>query len=272
MSRISLEQALTDFRRLDLLAMEDTPIHRLDGRSKVLTTLVFVITVMSFNRYEFAALLPFFLFPLFLTFQGRLPATYLLKRIVLVVPFAILVGLFNPVLDRQVVVRLGAFGISGGWISWASIVVRALLTVSAALILVSITGFTAICRALTQMGLPRTFAVQLLFLHRYLFVLIEEAKQVARARELRSFGRKGLGIRNSGAILGNLLLRTWERAERIHLAMLARGFTGEFHSGKTSGFGGRELLFLCGWSLAFMAMRFWNLPQLFGQLIMEIVQ
>ncbi|NVN92240.1 MAG: cobalt ECF transporter T component CbiQ [Desulfuromonadales bacterium] len=272
MSRLSIEQTLTDFRRLDLLAMDDTSIHQLDGRAKVLTVLVFITAVMSFNRYEFSALLPFICFPLFLIIKGHLPATYLFKRIALVLPFAVLIGLFNPLLDRQVMVRLGSISISGGWISWASIVVRAVLTVSAALILVSVTGFTAICQALTQMGLPRAFAMQLLFLHRYLFVLIEEAKQVSRARELRSFGRTGLGIRNSGAILGNLLLRTWERAERIHLAMLARGFTGEFHTRKTAGFRGRDLLFLLGWSSVFIALRIWNMSQLLGYLVMEIVQ
>ncbi len=270
MSRLSLEHALTDFRRLDLLAMADTPIHQLDGRAKVLATLIFVIAVMSFNRYELSALLPFFVFPLFLALRANLPSVYLVKRIVIVIPFAILVGLFNPLLDRQVMLRLGAIGVSGGWISCASILVRAVLTVSAALILISVTGFTAVCQALNRMGCPRTFTTQLLFLHRYLFVLMEEARQVARAREVRSFGRRGLGIRNSGAILGNLLLRTWERAERIHLAMLARGFNGEFRSRKTGRFGINDLLFLLGWSAVFAVFRTWNIPRLLGGMMMGI--
>jgi len=270
MSRISIEETLTDFRRLDLLALEDTFVHQLDGRAKVLTTLVFVIVVMSFNRYELSALLPFFIFPLFMLTAGNLPAGYLLKRIILIIPFAALVGLFNPLLDNRILIRLGTIGISGGWLSCASIVIRALFTVSAALILVSVTGFTAICKALDQMGLPRVFTTQLLFLYRYLFVLIEEAKHVTRAREIRSFGRKGLGIQNSGPILGNLLLRTWERAERIHLAMLARGFKGEFHSRRSTGFGSRELFFLLGWSAIFITLRFWNISHFLGQLVTGI--
>jgi cobalt/nickel transport system permease protein len=270
MSRLSLEGALTDFRRLDLLAMEDTSIHRLDGRAKVLTTLVFIITVMSFNRYEFSALLPFFVFPLFTASRANLPAVYLIRRIVLIIPFAILVGLFNPLLDRQVMLRLGTIAISGGWISCASIMARAILTVSAALILISVTGFTAVCQALNRMGCPRTFTTQLLFLHRYLFVLIEEARQISRARDIRSFGRRGLGIRNSGAMLGNLLLRTWERAERIHLAMLARGFNGEFRNRKTTEFGINELLFLLGWTALFAVFRTWNISRLLGGFMMGI--
>lgn len=267
MSRLSIENALTDFRRLDLLALEDSSIHRLDARAKVLTTLLFVTTVMSFDRYQLSALLPFFIFPLCLVILGNIPAGYLLKRIALVIPFAVMVGLFNPFLDSQTMVRLGPLAISGGWISCVSILLRAVLTAGAALILVSVTGFSAICHSLNRMGVPQAFTVQLLFLHRYLFVLIEEAKQVSRARQLRSFGSKGLGISNSGPILGNLLLRTWERAERIHLAMLARGFSGDFHTRGQSRFGGRELIFILGWSILFIILRVWNISAVLGRLL-----
>jgi cobalt/nickel transport system permease protein len=267
MSRLSIENALTDFRRLDLLALEETSIHRLDGRAKVLTTLIFVTTIMSFDRYQLSALLPFFIYPLSLVALGNLPVGYLFKRIALVTPFALLVGLFNPLLDTQTMVRLGPLHISAGWLSCTSIVVRAVLTAGAALILVSVTGFSAICHSLNRMGVPQAFTVQLLFLYRYLFVLIEEAKQLSRARQLRSFGRRGLGIHNSGPILGNLLLRTWERAERIHLAMLARGFNGEFHTRRTSRFGARETLFLLGWSSLFIILRFWNISSILGRLM-----
>lgn len=267
MSRLSIENALTDFRRLDLLAQEESSIHRLDARAKVLTTLLFITTVMSFDRYEISALLPFFVYPLCLVILGNIPAGYLSKRVALVIPFAVLVGLFNPLLDSRIMVRIGPLGISGGWISCASILIRALLTTGAALLLVSVTGFTAICHSLNRMGVPQAFTVQLLFLHRYLFVLIEEARQVSRARELRSFGRRGLGIRNSGPILGNLLLRTWERAERIHLAMLARGFNGQFHTRGDHRFGGRDLLFLLGWSSLFIILRLWNVSSVLGRLL-----
>lgn len=271
MSRLSIENALTDFRRLDLLALQDSPVHRLDARAKVLATLLFIIAVMSYSRYELSALLPLSLFPVSLAIRGNLPAAYLLKRIAPVLPFAVLVGLFNPLLDRQVMLRLGTFPVSGGWLSCSSIVVRALLTATAALVLVSCTGFNAICHALNQLGFPRAFTTQLLFLYRYLFVLIEEARQVSRARELRSCDGKGLGIRNSGSLLGNLLLRTWERAERIHLAMLSRGFAGDFPLRGTTAFGWREMAFLSGWAALFLALRTWNVSDLLGRLCTGLI-
>ncbi|AJE04829.1 cobalt ABC transporter permease [Geobacter pickeringii] len=266
----SLDGALLDFKRLDQLATGNTPLHRLDPRAKVLVVLVFIISVISFNRYEVSALVPFFIFPLAMVSLGNLPAGYLARKIALLCPFALMVGVFNPLFDREILVHLGPVGISGGWISFASIIVRSVLTVGGALVLVGVTGFTSVCSALERMGMPQTFAVQLLFLYRYIFVLTEEGARMARARELRSFGRRGMEVRVFGSLVGHLLLRTWERAERIHLAMLCRGFRGEFHLRRPYRFGVPEILFITGWTALFILFRLVNVPALFGGWIMEM--
>jgi cobalt/nickel transport system permease protein len=264
---LAIDGNLLDFKRLDLLAMGESSIHRLDPRAKVLTTLVYILCVVSFGRYELSAMLPFLIYPVVLLSLADLPAGYIARKAAVVLPFAVMVGLFNPLFDRQVLMQLGPLNISGGWVSCASIVVRALLTAVAAIVLVAVTGFPALCAALERLGMPRVFAVQLLFLHRYIFVLTDEGGRVARARQLRSCGKKGLGLHHFGSLVGHLLLRTWERAERIHLAMLARGFTGELHTRRQGRFGGRECAFLFGWSALFIFLRFNNLPQLLGRLL-----
>jgi cobalt/nickel transport system permease protein len=264
---LAIDGSLLDFKRLDLLARQESAVHRLDARAKVLTTLVFLVCVVSFGRYEIAALLPFLLYPVVLLTLGDLPAGYIARKVMGVLPFAVMVGLFNPLFDRQVILQLGPLDIWGGWLSCLSIVVRAMLTAGAAIVLVAVTGFPAICAALERLGMPRVFAVQLLFLYRYLFVLTDEGGRVARARQLRSCGRKGLGLRDFGPLLGHLLLRSWERAERIHMAMLARGFTGEIRARHQGRFGLRELLFVLGWATLFIALRRSNVPQALGLLL-----
>ncbi len=59
---------------MDQMARQDTPIHRLDPRAKILTTLAFIGVTVSFGRYEIAALLPLILFPVVLLALGRVPA------------------------------------------------------------------------------------------------------------------------------------------------------------------------------------------------------
>jgi len=245
---------LLDFRRLDLLATGESALHRLDARAKVIVTLVFVVCVMSFGRYSVAALLPFFVFPIAVIGAARLPALMIWRKILLVLPIALLIGLPNPLFDREPLLDVGGIEVSGGWISMLSIVLRAVLAAAASIVLVAVTGFPAICGALERIGMPRPLAVQLLFLYRYLAVLGEEAMRMVAAHDLRGGGRP-MSIRLYGTLIGRLLLRTWDRAERIYLAMCARGFTGEFRSGSASHLGWREIAYAAGWCGLFLFLR-----------------
>lgn len=267
-----IDSAFLDLGRLDRLAAQDTPVHRLDPRAKLLTTLVFLVCVVSFPKYEITGLLPFFLYPVVLLSLGRLPAGFLAGRLAAVAPLAVLVGIFNPILDREIRLRLGPVGVSGGWVSFASIQIRFLLTVGTAVLLVATTSFQGLCLALQRFGTPRVLTVQLLFLYRYAFVLGEEGARLVRARALRSFGGRGTEMRVFASLVGHLLLRTMERAQRIHLAMLCRGFRGEVHLLRGLRIGRAEVLFTLGWAALFLAFRFWNLPQALGRLLAEFVR
>ena len=266
-----IERAFYDLGHLDLLADGDTPLHRLDPRAKLLATAIFVVCVVSFGKYEVARLLPFFLYPAVVVGLAELPLTFLLKKLLLVSPFVIFIGIFNPWLDREVMVQLGPLAISGGWVSFASLLLRFTLTVGAALLLIATTGFAAICMALEQLGAPRVFTVQLLLLYRYLFVLIGESIRMTRAQSLRSFNAgRGVGYRVFLQMLGNLLLRTIDRAQRIHLAMLSRAFTGEIRIVRRFAFGYKEACFLGGFGVLFIALRLTDFTALLGGLLLGI--
>ena len=91
MSAPAVIAGLLDFRRLDLLATGDSALHRLDARAKVLVTLVFIVCTMSFHRYAVASLIPFFVFPLAVATAARLPIAFLLRKVALVLPVALLI-------------------------------------------------------------------------------------------------------------------------------------------------------------------------------------
>jgi cobalt/nickel transport system permease protein len=263
----SIQAAVLDLKKLELLANGASTIHRIDARAKVLVTLTFILSVASYGRYEISPLLPFFIFPVVLISLSGLPPFFILKKILLICPIVLAVGIFNPLFDREILIQLGPFGISGGWLSCASILVRSILTVGAGFVLVGVTGFTAVCRALERLGMPQAVAVQMLFIYRYIFILAEEAERSARARALRSCGRKGQGMRSFGSLIGHLMLRTWQRAERVHSAMQSRGFTGEFHSRRQGSIGAAELYFTGGWSVFFVTLRVIDIPGIFGGFI-----
>ena len=259
--------AWADLAHLDELGRRDSPLHRLDARAKILAALVFIVLVMSFPRYEIAALMPFALFPAVLLTVGRLPARRLLRQVLYAAPFALAVALCNPVFDRQPVALGGGPTIAAGWLSFASIMVRFGLTVSVALALVACTGVHRLCAGLVQLGLPRVFAVQVLFLYRYLFVIAAEAGRLRRSLELRAAGRRALRLRVYGALVGHLLLRSLDRAQRVYRAMLARGFAGEVRLLTRPTLAWRDVAFCAGWIAFFAAARAWDLAAGLGRLL-----
>ena len=253
--------------RMDELGRMDTPVHRLDARAKAIATLAFVVVVMSFPRREVSALMPLFLYPLSLLSLGRIPAGLILRKLLVAAPFAIVIGMFNPLLDREPVAAVGAVVITGGWLSFASILLRFVLTVVSALALVACTGMYRLGAGLQQLGLPRVFAVQLLFLYRYLFVVADEGSRMMRGVELRSAGKTSLGLRVYGPLVGHLLLRSMARSERIHQAMVSRGFDGQIRMTRRTAFRPRDWAFVGGWIAFFAAARAWNLADGLGRLL-----
>src|SRR5208283_5803573 len=132
------------------------------------------------NKYDLARLAPFAIYPLAIMTIGNIPFSYMLKKLLIASPFVLSVALFNPILDRSPALDLGFFSVSGGFVSFASILAKYVLTVSAGLALIACTGFDSICSALASMGVPGAFTIQLLFVYRYIFVLGEEAARMAR--------------------------------------------------------------------------------------------
>ena len=266
----SPDASALDIRHLDIMSSRDTSIYRLDPRAKLLTTLAYIVAVASFDKYTVTGLVPFVIYPVVVIALGDLPVAYLLRKVVLAAPFAFFVGIFNPLFDQEVLLQLGPVPISGGWVSFLSIMLRFTLTVTSALLLVATTGFNGVCLALEKLGAPKAFVVQLLFLYRYLFVLGDEASRLTRARSLRSFEGRGMGIRVFSSLAGQLLLRTLDRARRIHLAMLCRGFDGEVRQARSLKFSKGDLAYTAGWSALFALLRVYDIPQLAGSVVMGL--
>jgi len=251
--------------RMDELAGSDSPVHRLDARGKVVTTVAFIIAVMSFPRHEVSALTPFLAYPVVIVSLGRIPLWFLLRKVLLAAPFAAVVGMFNPLLDRQPMAVVAGVVVTGGWLSFASIMFRFVLTAWAALALIACTGMHRLAAALAQLGVPRVFVVQHMFLHRYLFVIADNAVKMMRSAAARSGGR-ALTFKAYASMIGHLLVRSMDRAERVHRAMAARGYDGELRTVRRAQFGLRDAMFV-GCCLAFFAAaRVWNVPAFLGRL------
>lgn len=269
---MTFDEKYFDIGRLDRLSYQDTFMHRLDPRVKVIATIFFLLTVISFPKYEVGGLLPFFLFPVLIMTVGEIPVMFIMKKIMLVSPFALLIGVFNPFLDAGTVAVIGGVPVAAGWLSFLTIILKFVLTISAALLLIATTSFPGVCHALRLLGCPALLVSQLLFLYRYIFVLMEEAMRMIRAREMRSFGGRGTGIRGFVRLTGVLFLRTVERAERVYYAMLSRGFRGDLAILTRCRLAWKDMAFLAMTIAVLIVFRYYQVTEELGRLAQELMR
>ncbi|NJN17248.1 MAG: cobalt ECF transporter T component CbiQ [Oscillochloris sp.] len=220
-----------------------SPIHRLDARVKLLLTLAFILTLALVPHGSWLTLAVAAGVLWLTVHQAWVGLGTIIGRSFVALPFALVAvslvfSLPGPELARW---TLGPFTLtasSTGLIAFVSIVIKSWLSVQAALLLTATTHFTDVLFALRALRLPAVLVAILSFAYRYLFVLVDEAGRMLRAREVRSAevpGRKaggGLVWRASvvGRMVGTLFLRAYERSERIYVAMLSRGFDGEIRT------------------------------------------
>ena len=210
---------------LEQLAAANTCIHRLHPLVKLLAAVVFIVTVVSFNRYALSRLIPYIFYPALLMALSQTPYTMLFKRFLIALPFCLFAGISNIIFDRNTAFIIGGLTVSRGVISFFAILFKTYLCVMAVLILVSVTRFSELTTELRRLRLPAIFIIIFELTYRYIGVLLNESYSMSTAYSLRSPNRKGIEIRDMGSFSGQLLIRSFDRAERVYNAMKCRGYT-----------------------------------------------
>ena len=260
---------ISSVEKFDRLAAANSAFHSLDPRAKLIVALLAVGFVASFPRYAVAGIIPFFLLPVVWLALSGTPIRFVLGRLLLALPFVFFVAIFNPLFDQTPQFELGGYAVSGGWVSFFSIILRFLFSISLMILLVATTGFNTLCAALLRLRVPRLFVVQLLLLYRYIFLLAEEVQRVRQAYALRALGDGAIAFSVVGSLLGQLLLRVMARGQRIHQAMLCRGFSGDMPVRGSFRWRSADTCFLLGWVTWLVFARRVNISELLGQLLLR---
>ncbi|MCY3020729.1 MAG: cobalt ECF transporter T component CbiQ [Planctomycetota bacterium] len=247
---------------LDAHATLDSPLHRLDARLKTVFALCFVVVVVSTPAQAYCAFAGYTVLLLSALVLSRLPVGFVLKRLALVLPFVGAAAIFIPFLPSETVgggYSLGWGGLavsrSGMLVFW-NILVKALLGAFSVLLLTSTTPFPQLLLGMARLRVPRVLIMITSFAYRYIFVLVDEAQRMARARDSRCYSHRWLWQAPViGQMIAMLFLRSYERAERVYLAMLARGFDGSLPAEKPGTLAARDCVCACGVSVVVVALR-----------------
>jgi cobalt/nickel transport system permease protein len=224
----------------------DSAIHRRDVRSKLIGFLIPILLIASTPADQFWPYPIYFALLILLVIFSRVPAAHILWRCAAASPFILMASAFL-LLTRAHDTALPAL----------SVPLKAYGCVALMTLLTATSRFHDLLRAMRSLGSPKALNLVASLMFRYMFLLQEEYQRMSRARESRTAlpirsGRFGL----YGRQFALLFIRSWERAERIHAAMLARGFkdTLKIEAGGT--LRGADFLFPAASCTAFLIGRF----------------
>lgn len=197
---------------LDRYSRLVSPIHRLPAGWKLSTAIGLVLIVVGIPAGELSFFLLPALFLLAVAALSRIPASFLVRRVLFFEPFVAGIAGLN-------LLRPGGEGI------FMAILIKSTLSLFAMILLANTTPFHALLRVFRAAGMPSLFVTVLALMYRYIFVLVDEGERMIRARSSRTFdpGRVRLW-RSASSVIVQLFVRSSERAERVFAAMTARGW------------------------------------------------
>lgn len=262
-----ITRAHVELREMDALAAENSPVHRLHPLCKLLVTVFYIAAVVSFPKYDFSALAVMVLYPVLLFQAAGIPVGLCFYRLRIVLPLVCAVGLVNPFLDHTPLLRLGGLTVTGGWVSMVTLMMKGVFSLMASFLLIATTPMDSICAALRKLHVPGILVTLLLLTYRYIGVLMEQVAVMTDAYRLRAPGQKGLHISAWGSFLGQLLLRSMDRAEELYSSMILRGFRGEFYYADAPACRRSSLAFTAVCIALFLGARCFNISSLLGGLL-----
>lgn len=234
---------------IDKFAYQDSAIHRLDSRVKFIVLVVFTAIVISLPRTSISILICYAIGPFAILVWARISLKFVFKHILIVSPFILVLALSCPLYDRTPVnISFGPYTWAStiGWLRCFTIIGKFIVTMLALMTLVSTTRFNNLLTSLQQLGFPDLLVIQLGFLYRYIFVLIDRAHHILQARAGRKLRNLGFTneLKTSTSMLGSLLIRSIDTAENINIAMQARGFNGKWHTSSEMKIKDNDFLFI----------------------------
>ncbi|MGW6397113.1 cobalt ECF transporter T component CbiQ [Streptomyces sp. NPDC055134] len=204
-----------------------SPVHGLPPHTKLAAVFCFVIVVVSTPREAMWAFALYAVLLAGVAYAARVPAAFLLKRLLIEIPFVAFAVLMPFVAQGERVDVLGmSLSVNGLWGAW-NVLAKGTLGVAASVLLASTTELRELLLGLQRLKLPPLLVQIASFMIRYGDVITDEMRRMKIARESRGF--EASGVKHWGVLAksaGALFIRSYERGERVHLAMVSRGYAG----------------------------------------------
>lgn len=263
-----MTSSMLELANMDLLAKMDSPVHRRHPAAKLLVTILYIFVAVSFPKDRLSALIPMVFYPAMLFQLSGISMRICFYKLRFILPLLCAVGIWNPLLDREAVLTIGALTITGGMLSFLTLLLKGVFSLMASFLLISTTGIEQICYALSILKVPDLLVTQILITYRYISLLLKETGTMMNAYSMRAPGQNGLHFSAWGSFVGQLLIRSMDRAQNLYQSMQMRGFQGSFYYARETAFGSADILYIIIWAVVFLILRMFDLSELIGGLFL----
>lgn len=264
MKQPRLQKAIIALNGYYLCDDDRSHISDIDARALLIVTSLYITAMLTVPLQQLDRLIWFGVYPIVTAPLAHESYSKIFRQSLYILPLLILIGIFNPLYDRATAFTVGNVIVSRGWISFISIIIRGLFAFQALLLLIKVKGFFSFCSSLASLGMPQVLVTQLLMLYRYLSLLLSEALAMHFARSSRGYRASGYKLKDWQRFIGQLLIRSIDRARRIHLSMKARGFLGKLPTKPQQKWTTADTVYCLIWSMLIIFLRFYNLSSLFS--------
>jgi cobalt/nickel transport system permease protein len=232
-------------------------IHRLDPRAKIAGFAGITVVGVSTPPWYWAVLAVCALALAAIAAAARIGPGVIWSRARVVLPLVVFVAVFVPFVRGGETIDLGPLAVSrDGLTTFAAVSSKALIGTVSAVLLGATTSFPDVLHGLERMRAPRLLTLIAAFMYRYLFVIGGEARRMRVALAARGYRpRHALQAGAIGRVATALFLRTFERGERVYVAMLARGYAGAAPRLRALAFARADVLFLTALAAALVPLR-----------------
>ena len=233
---------ITQIIRFDDLASQDSPIHNLEGRIKLISTIFIIVTCVVSNEIFMPIILEVFL--LIILKIAKLSYKDSFKRLLMLLPFGGAVIIFQPFIQPgNVIWSYSWLNITDVGLNWAILLlVRLIVTLTAVIIYSSTTPLQEMASSFRKLKMPRDLAMILSIMVRFLFLFVDELAAIRKSQKSRNFNIHSKNVpykwrvKQVGYTVGMMFLKAYAQGERVHKSMISRGFsdTSEMFNEKKS--------------------------------------
>ena len=222
---------ITQIMRFDELASKQSPIHNLEGRIKLITSILIILICVTSKELFIPIILEIML--LIILKIANLSYIDSAKRLLMLLPFGGEIIIFQPFIQPgNIIWSYSWLHITDFGLNWAILLfVRMIVCLTTIIIYSSTTPLQEMASSFRKLKMPRDLAMILSIMVRFLFLFIDELTSIRKSQKSRNFNIHSKNtpykwrVKQVGYTIGMMFLKSYEQGERVHRSMVSRGFS-----------------------------------------------